>query len=88
MGSWQHQDQRDFREVILVVLLAYMKVQLVTGMTIAFYLRNLAHIWSRAPRPPPPWSMVQDGPPPVGWSGGSLFPLWGGCGGFGVLGLA
>ena len=35
--------------------------------------------------PPPPWSMVQDGPPPVG---GSLFPLWGGCGGFGVLGLA
>ena len=32
-------------------------------------------------------SMVQD-PPSVGWSVGSLFPLWGGCGGFGVLGLA
>ena len=32
--------------------------------------------------------MVQDAPPPVGWSVGSLFPLWGGCGGFGVLGLA
>ena len=40
------------------------------------------------PLPPPPWSMVQDAPPPVGWSAGSLFPLWGGCGGFGVLGLA
>ena len=40
------------------------------------------------PLPPPPWSMVQDAPPPVGWSVGSLFPLWGGCGGFGVLGLA
>ena len=49
-------------------------------------------IWSRAPRPPPlpppPWSMVQDALPPVGWSVGSLFPLWGGCGAFGVLGLA
>ena len=40
------------------------------------------------PPPSPPWSMVQDAPPPVGWSVGSLFPLWGGCGGFGVLGLA
>ena len=27
------------------------------------------------PLPPPPWSMVQDAPSPVGWSVGSLFPL-------------
>ena len=41
------------------------------------------------PLSPPPWSMVQDAPPPsCGMSVGSLFPLWGGCGGFGVLGLA
>ena len=46
------------------------------------------HALRGPPLPPPPWSMVQDAPPPVGWSVGSLFPLWGGCGGFGVLGLA
>ena len=34
------------------------------------------HALRGPPLPPPPWSMVQDAPPPVGW---------GGCGGFGVL---
>ena len=52
---------------------------------------NPMYIWSRAPRPPPlpppPWSMVQDAPPPVGWGVGQLFPLWGGCGGFWGFGL-
>ena len=38
------------------------------------------------PLPPPPWSMVQDAPPPVGWGVGPSSP-WGGCGGFVVLGL-
>ena len=44
-------------------------------------MTHAAQIWSRAPRPPPPlpplhglWSRM----PPL---------LWGGCGGFGVLGL-
>ena len=44
------------------------------------------YMWSPAPRPPPP-----PPPPPLvygpGCPLGSLFPLWGGCGGFGVLGF-
>ena len=40
------------------------------------------------PSPPPPWSMVQDAPVPVGWSVGSLFFFCGVIVGFGVLGLA
>ena len=51
--------------------------------------KPMTYMVTRLAAPPlPPWSMVQDAPPPVGWSVGSLFPLWGGCGGFGVLGLA
>ena len=46
-------------------------------------MARYGHALRGPPPPPPPWSMVQDAPPPVGWSVGSLFPLWGGCGGFG-----
>ena len=48
---------------------------------------------TRSAAPPlPPFHGLWSRMPPLLWDGvwvpSSLFPLWGGCGGFGVLGLA
>ena len=65
--------------------------QLMSMCMLYIYITIYGHALRGPPLPPP--SMVYGPgwpppPPPVGWSVGSLFPLWGGCGGFGVLGLA
>ena len=62
---------------------------------VCMYVYRYIGLWvymvTRSAAPPLPPSMVYGAgcpPPPVGWSVGSLLALWGGCGGFGVLGLA
>ena len=63
---------------IYIYLSICLSIYLSTYIYIYMYIYIYIYIWSRAPRPPPPtppWSIVQDAPPPVGWSVGSLFPL-------------